>query len=74
MLRSLTASVSPKIVNYSDAYFISISNGHAATYENNSYMIHRTNLTDYERIINENEELFEHSKTNKFIDCFKHSA
>lgn len=71
MFLSVTISVSAKVINYSDAYFVSLSNGQAATYENYTLMIHRTNLTDYECIIKENNNLVQQFTDHRVTEIIR---
>lgn len=71
MFLSVTTSVSAKVINYSDAYFVSMSNGQAATYENYTLMIHRTNLTDYECIIKENNNLVQQFTDHRVTEIIR---
>ena len=49
--------MSPKTIDYTNSHFIAITDNKVATYKNYDYTIHRTNLTEYENIIMENENL-----------------
>lgn len=63
--------ISARIVDYSDAYFIAVEDGDVATYVDHDYLIHRTNLTEYELTIRENERLLENFTDSREIGMIR---
>lgn len=46
-----------KIIDYTDSYFIAITDGKSAIYDDYKSIVHETNLTEYEEIVDENYRL-----------------
>lgn len=59
---------SAKVLDYSESYFIAIKDGDATIYDDFKYIVHRTNLTEYEQILAENMELLKNFMDKRETD------
>lgn len=59
MLLTLVPHAISKIIDYSDTYFMAVTDGQVATYKYHDYLIHQTNLTEYELAMRESEGIID---------------
>jgi len=57
--------VTAKITDYNPAHFISINQGQVALYDEYKYIIHTTNLTEFDSVIDENFEAIQNELTDE---------
>lgn len=56
------------MLDYTDSHFIAVADGNVAIYENFTYVVHRTNLTDFDTILTENREFIERFTDTRAMD------
>lgn len=67
----MAPGVLPKTIDYTNSHFIAIADAKVATYKNYNYVVHRTNLTEYEDVITENEKLIKNLSDSREVSMVR---